>query len=345
MRWKFWEKREERAAVDGYSDAITAALAAQAANADQEFGTGAEQACRWWWMVAFASADVSIANRATAALTPSVFAHAGVQLFDYGDSLWEIAFAGGRLMLKPVSNWQLTGGVYELQVPDPDHIVTRYRVPDAVLHLSIPGNNNQPWRGRSPGIGASVTRKLAAALENRLAEESGGPVGNLLPVPDTKGTDKLQADIAALKGKAVMVPTTAGNWGQGSQGAPRTDWQPNRLGPTFAPPIPDLRDGISAHLCAAYGVPPALVAPDADGTAQRESLRRFLHGTIQPVARLLEAELSAKLDSPGLTLSFDRLFASDLSGRARAFQSMVGGGLDVEKAATLSGLMESDDGA
>lgn len=31
--------------------------------------------------------------------------------------------------------------------------------------------------------------------------------------------------------------------------------------------------------------------------------------------------------------------ASDISGRARAFQSMVGGGMDVTKAATLSGLM------
>ena len=53
-------------------------------------------------------------------------------------------------------------------------------------------------------------------------------------------------------------------------------------------------------------------------------------------------ELRRKLDAPDLTLTFDRLFAGDLSGRARAFQSMVGGGLDVEKAAALSGLMEAE---
>ena len=36
------------------------------------------------------------------------------------------------------------------------------------------------------------------------------------------------------------------------------------------------------------------------------------------------------------------MFASDLSGRARAFQSMVGGGMDVQKAAALAGLMEPE---
>ena len=53
------------------------------------------------------------------------------------------------------------------------------------------------------------------------------------------------------------------------------------------------------------------------------------------------SELSDKLDS-NVTLSFDRMFAFDLSGRARAFQSMVGGGMDVAKAAALAGLMGLD---
>ncbi len=60
-----------------------------------------------------------------------------------------------------------------------------------------------------------------------------------------------------------------------------------------------------------------------------------------PVSLSVAAELSDKLDS-NVSLSFDRMFASDLSGRARAFQSMVGGGMDVAKAATLAGLMEGD---
>lgn len=43
-----------------------------------------------------------------------------------------------------------------------------------------------------------------------------------------------------------------------------------------------------------------------------------------------------------VSFSFDRLFASDLQGRARAFQSMVGGGMDPGKAAGLAGLMEAE---
>ena len=53
----------------------------------------------------------------------------------------------------------------------------------------------------------------------------------------------------------------------------------------------------------------------------------------------MAAELALKLDMPGLALRFDDLYASDLSGRARAFQSMIGGGLPIEQAAALSGLV------
>ena len=62
---------------------------------------------------------------------------------------------------------------------------------------------------------------------------------------------------------------------------------------------------------------------------------------MQPLGRIVADELSAKPEAP-ITLSFDALFAADLSGRDRAFQSLVGGGMDVSKAAGLAGLMESD---
>ena len=45
-----------------------------------------------------------------------------------------------------------------------------------------------------------------------------------------------------------------------------------------------------------------------------------------------------KLDDP-VVLDWQELRARDISGRARAFQSMVGGGMDIAKAAALSGLM------
>ena len=63
---------------------------------------------------------------------------------------------------------------------------------------------------------------------------------------------------------------------------------------------------------------------------------------MQPLAGVVAVELARKLGTSSLALSFDRLFASDLSGRARAFQSLVGGGMATDKAAALAGLMEAE---
>ena len=74
------------------------------------------------------------------------------------------------------------------------------------------------------------------------------------------------------------------------------------------------------------------------GTASREAFRRFLHLTITPIADVVAGQLEEQTGEV-VTFSFDRLFASDIQGRARAFQSMVGGGMPVEKTAQLSGLL------
>ena len=60
-----------------------------------------------------------------------------------------------------------------------------------------------------------------------------------------------------------------------------------------------------------------------------------------PIAQRLALQVGERFDLD-FAMNFDKLFASDLSGRARAFGSMVQGGMDVTKAATLAGLMEQD---
>ena len=67
-----------------------------------------------------------------------------------------------------------------------------------------------------------------------------------------------------------------------------------------------------------------------------------MHSTITPLAKIVSEELSDKFEV-AISLSFDSLFAADLSGRARAFQSLVGGGMDIAKAAALAGLLLSED--
>ena len=73
----------------------------------------------------------------------------------------------------------------------------------------------------------------------------------------------------------------------------------------------------------------------------RSPLSELLFGVVAPLGRMVQEELQAKLETE-ITISWEELRASDLSGRARAFQSMVGGGMDVTKAASLAGLMDAE---
>ena len=66
--------------------------------------------------------------------------------------------------------------------------------------------------------------------------------------------------------------------------------------------------------------------------------------SLRPVGEIVTAELADKLDRPDLALDSSALFASDITGRARAFASMVQAGMEVERAAALSGLL-ADAGA
>ena len=96
------------------------------------------------------------------------------------------------------------------------------------------------------------------------------------------------------------------------------------------------------EIYGACGIPPALFGARSDGTGLRESYRILLHTTLAPLARIVESQLSEKLGG-AVKLSLDAIGAADLSGRARAFQSLVNGGMSVEKSAALAGLMESED--
>ena len=151
----------------------------------------------------------------------------------------------------------------------------------------------------------------------------------------------LRRDIGSLGGKVALVETLAAGWGDGRIAAPRGDYQPQRLGANPPASLATLRTDAARAVLSACGVPVELVTP-GDGTSAREGLRRFLHLTVQPLAAIVASELRVKLDTPTLSLSFDKLFASDLSGRARAFQSMVGGGMSLDQAAALAGLLTEE---
>ena len=349
MRWKFWQSEPE-IETRSYTDAITDMVLAQARGDDAIASSrpAVLEACSGLWARAFASANIEPETPATAALTPAVMETIGRKLFENGEAIFEIQVVRGMVRLVQASSHTVLGGepdswLYELTIPTPDNIITRYRPAAGVVHVRYASGFAEPWRGTGPIMNASTSRKLAAALEMRLSQEANTAVGNLVPVPDMAGTDGLQADIRSLKGNNVLVPSTRSEQFTGGGTPPRSDWEPRRLGANWPQTLQPMRADVSDHLAAAAGVPAALLSRQVDGTGRREGWRQFLHGTIQPIARIIVVELQQKLDTPDLSIKFDRLMASDIQGRARAFQSMVVGGMEPAKAATLSGLIAQED--
>ena len=184
-----------------------------------------------------------------------------------------------------------------------------------------------------------------ANVERSLADEAGGPVAQLLPVPQDGGDGGdgdplagLKSDIKDAKGSALLVETTSGGWGEGAVNAPRADWKQARLGPMPPDAMVKLADSAFSRVLAAAGVPPSLFVDDADGTAQREGLRRFHMGTVVPLARLLEVELSEKF-GVSVTLQFDN-YPRDMVSRAQVFSKLAAvEGVSPELALELSGMV------
>ena len=93
---------------------------------------------------------------------------------------------------------------------------------------------------------------------------------------------------------------------------------------------------------AAAGIPLPMVSERADATALREALRQFVHVTLQPVVKIVAAELSRVLEA-GIALDLAPLASADVQGRSRAFRALVGNGttpgLDVAEARRLTGMV------
>ena len=344
------ERRES-----SYTDALVQSIL-QAAGGGGSFAapaaTGALEACSSIVARCFAAASIEGPERFRQALTPAVLSMIGRALIRSGEILYSIDTQGGRFSLLPCSSFDVTGGAfpeswrYRLSLSGPTQIITLHPVPAAgVVHVRLQSDPERPWRGVGPLQSARLAGRLSAEVSAALADESSGPRGYLLPIPvdgSDPSVEELKGDIRTLGGSIATVESQGAGWAaDGGSTRPHRDWHPVRLGADPPTAVVTLAENASRAVFAACGIPYSLVV-DSIGTGQRESYRRLLHSTIVPMARVVEAELSAKLGA-SIRLNFDSLFAGDLSGRARAFQSLVKGGMDLSKAAALAGLMESEE--
>ena len=280
-------------------------------------------------------------------LRPHVLGAIGRDLIVNGE--WAGCWRAGLLI--GARHWVVRGATpdedewsYRLDLPAPDRTVVRVLPGREVVHVRYSVDAARPWEGVAPLQRATAGAAMVAMLEDRLAQEASGPVGYLLPIPTdgaAGGVDGLKEDLATLAGRTALVETTSAGWGEGRAAAPAADYRPQRIG--LAPPAPvvALYEQIMTAILGTLGVPIELIVR-AEGTGQREAWRRTLHGTLEPAIRLLEAQLRQTTMAP-VTLSLDPLAASDIMGRARAFQSMVGGGMAVGEACAHSGLLSPED--
>ena len=98
-----------------------------------------------------------------------------------------------------------------------------------------------------------------------------------------------------------------------------------------------LADAAFSRMLAACGVPPGLFV-DADGTSQREALRRWHMNTVLPIGRLIEHELTMRLEAT-VKLRFDS-YPMDVVSRATVVSKLTQAGVSLPVALAAVGLGE-----
>ena len=343
------EKRQS-----SYTDSIVSLIQNRAGGSSALPGaTAALESASGFVARSFASADVTTADsRMASALDPSTLSMIGRSLIRNGQYVAAIQVdLDGRIRLAPAASFDVTGNenpeswVYRLSLSGPGRQKTFENIPaDGVVSIRYQSDQAHPWRGVGPLEAASLAGRLSAEVSSALADEMSGPRGSLLPVANADGNDpsvvSLRADIKGLNGSLAFVESQANSFGTDQQ-SPRAGWDVRRLGADIPEGSIKAAELAFSEVLASCGLSTALW-DGSQSSGRREAYRIAIHQVVAPLGRIAAAELSAKLQT-SIRFEWTELGSADISSRARAFQSLVKGGIAVEKAAALSGLMIEDN--
>ena len=305
------------------------------------------------WSRAFAAATLKpTGNARAAAVTPELRSRWGRDLIVRGESVALIEVTGAGLRLIPARGWDISGDYpdgleYRLDLPQP--VVApggqlrriRRRVPAAaVVHLRYAEDPDAPWNGLAPWKMAKLSAETLRNVEDSLRVEHDVAPGRLLPLPrEVEGKSKEHGEYAPLrkglnKGAGLKGRTLMFNLRQNEHPHPNTG-EVQRVGADPPAAMIALRSDLALELLAVCGIPQGL-----DGgaeAARREAMRSFIHGAAGPMAEILAVEIAHKLDLPGFSFDFSDLARGDIMSRARAYGSLVGAGMDAQRAGELAG--------
>ena len=338
-RWP-WEKTENR--ESSYTETLIRTIVNRAGGTvANPSATAALEMASGTIARAFMEAEV---DQLPDVLTPSLLGMIGRELIRAGEVILLINVVNGMVTLTPSAYTTITGSSdpsswrYQVNLAGPSGMTTRTVGADEVVHIRYSQDPERPWKGVGPLQAASLAGRLSAETMEALGDEASGPRGSFMPFPEKDGEDPtielLKGDVKKARGTMLFVESMADNFQSGAQKAPQ-DWQQKRFGLDLPESVINLNDMVTREIISACGVPPTLFDPGSS-SAMREAWRMFLFGTVAPLGKLAQHELSKKLFP--VKISWQELRSSDLQARARSVDSLVKAGVEKEKAMEIAGL-------
>ena len=193
---------------------------------------------------------------------------------------------------------------YSLQMGGPSSARTVWAEASEVVNVRINADSYRPWEGIAPLSRAAASGELYARLSNSLKSQR--PKSSWrVSCRWRKGSE--QATTNVICARRLRDNYLAGSPCPRHKRAARVPVERRRHSETSAIHAdrlgicPTIQPGsLYAHLFSEVaeccGVPAALVNPASAGPAAREAWRRLTVGTLEPYARLIEAELSRVLE-------------------------------------------------
>ena len=319
----------QKRSVDA-SDALTAALLAVAQGTDADpRRTAVVRACAGLVGRSLAQCTPTPAHDS---ITPHLLTQIGFELVTTGAAL-RLIDAGRLWEVEDVERGSRPDGTlsYRLRRKRPGQLQQgRKETHDEVAVIDIVNP--------SPVDRQSATFKALAAVEKVIAEDAASPHGQLLtggtgigaPIGTKAGIQLVAGIVRKLEGYPGGLMSVPG--GYTAPGSPI-----HRVGLDPSEDLVKLRTALEVSCASALGVPPGLLLGGVGGGATRETHRYFTRSTVDPLARLAEAQLRKLV--PGLTLDTARVGGRDVVSMARALKTLTEvDGMTLDEAKRLVGI-------
>ena len=286
------------------------------------------------------------------AVTGPLLALVGRALVRRGELLLliDVSPDDGAVTLAPAGSFDVRGGWrpeswrYRCDLFGPSGNITRLVGADSVCHFRWNVDPVRPWHGQPAIALASATASTAGEAEKSLQDEARVTLARV--AASQAATSDQATDYARMLSAGGVVPVVGGMGPMTGGGiVPTTAFKPARMGPEPTSEQVELRRDAARELLEALGIPSTLFVGTASEGAQRAGFRRFVVATVEPVAELIAAELSLKLETT-VRLDLSMLATPDAEvssarargSRANAYAVLVGAGMGDQEARTAAGL-------